>query len=85
MSKIPGLLLKIRRRLFKLPRCLGYHTYSPNGDGFDCDYEYAEDCGDCLANFLQWGGTFNPETGKKMPFWLACLLYGKPNFDEEDE
>jgi hypothetical protein len=73
----------------KLPKCYGevIHNYE-EPDEYDCTAlasnlipdNWDFDCEFCLANFLQCGGTIHPETGKKMPYLLAHLLYGKPSF-----
>jgi hypothetical protein len=76
--------------MLKLPECHGeaspetpdsyheYECYAPAQDKVGEDVDF--DCDTCLANFLQCGGTIHPETGKKMPYLLARLLYGRPSF-----
>lgn len=47
--------------LLALP-CLGYHTYSPDGDEFDCEYQAECICEDCICNFAECHGHIDPIT-----------------------
>lgn len=42
--------------LLSLP-CLGYHTYSPDGNEFDCEYQ-----AECICNFGELHGHIDPRT-----------------------
>lgn len=35
---------------------------------FDCLYEKAPDCGDCIINYHKTGGRIDPTTGKKIKY-----------------
>jgi hypothetical protein len=43
-------------------QCLGYETNTPNGRDYDCEYEHAPACDDCVIN----RGPIDPRTGKKL-------------------
>lgn len=47
--------------LLSLP-CLGYHTYSPDGNEFDCEYQAECICEDCICNFGELHGHIDPRT-----------------------
>ena len=38
--------------------CLGHWSYSPDGNEYDCDYEFACNCEDCV--FGACGGKYDP-------------------------
>ena len=38
--------------------CKGYSTNTQDGTEYDCEYEFADDCGDCM--FGGHGGTHDP-------------------------
>jgi hypothetical protein len=51
----------------KIPSCLGYQIGNPiDGYDWDCFYERASNCEDCLCNYYNTGGDINPITGKKV-------------------
>jgi hypothetical protein len=80
--------MKIKNLFPKLPKCYGAYypatemgpaesdCLAPANDLVKDDVDY--DCEHCLASFDVHGGTIHPETGKKMPYLLARILYGKP-------
>ena len=47
--------------LLSLP-CLGFHTYSPDGNEFDCEYQAECICEDCICNFGECHGHIDPRT-----------------------
>jgi hypothetical protein len=69
----------------KPPKCYG--VYYPatelgpaEGDCLAPSGNENLECDTCLAAFTTNGGTIHPETGKKIPYLLARLLYGRPDF-----
>jgi ribosomal protein L34E len=50
-----------------MPPCLGHTSGNPtDGYDYDCDYENAPDCENCLCNFYITGGSIDPRTGKQV-------------------
>ncbi len=55
----------MRKRIWETFKCLGRWFWTDAGQEFDCDYEYAPSCEECIVNYEKTGGRINPATGKK--------------------
>jgi hypothetical protein len=65
----------------QLPHCYGYSYMTPDGEEHDCDACLPDDCDgceDCLTAYRSFGGTINPDNGRRYPKWLCRILYGPP-------
>ena len=59
----------------KLPKCYGYKIETIDGTEYDCDGLHNESCEDCLVNYKNIGGLWNPEIGKKTNKLIAFIKY----------
>ena len=61
----------------RLPSCLGEFSCTLDGNEYDCLSIHGEACEDCLANYYQTGGRFDPETGRKLSRLEAFVRFGR--------
>jgi hypothetical protein len=62
----------------KLPKCMGYKSWTDYGYEYDCETVHEEGCEECLSLYKKYGGRWHPVTGKKLSKLAALLLYGLP-------
>jgi len=48
-----------------IPECKGYEIETLDGKEFDCEYENAPLCEDCIINYFRIGGIIDPRTGEQ--------------------
>ena len=65
----------------KLPKCSGYEFNTTDAHEYDCYSIHEHDCEDCICNYKQLGGLWNPETGRKTNSLIAFILYGRIKYD----
>jgi len=65
----------------KLPKCSGYEIHTVDAHEYDCNSLHEESCEDCICNYKQLGGLWNPETGRKTNSLIAFILYGGVKYD----
>ncbi len=60
----------------KLPKCSLYSFWTDYGYEYECLSVHDQNCEDCLANYKNLGGLWNPETGNYVPRFIAFLKFG---------